>query len=378
VANGAIENVASMPLSTLSIDAVVQKSSQQDVYMTAINKSGEQEQVFAFNTRSHELRPVLQVDQHIWSLSVSGAGTRIAYAAEDSSRLPDVWTSERGSKPQHLIHSDLGRHQQNLGETRTVSWKTNDKTHYGTVRLPMNYHAGQRYPTIVEVYPEPDSGSSVRNLFLLGNPFYDSIIWQAFSASGYAVFTPDIDTRVGTPMHDIAANVLPAIDKIVALGVADPDRLGVYGRSAGGYSTFSLIAQTRRFKAAVSSVGYANLFTLYDNDNSTGLGLLENEDLGVTPWQGRSVYIENSPYFFFDRVITPVLIQYGGKDALTADSCKEAFVALRRLGKTATLVGYPDEGHGVGKPESRVDFTNRVLDWFNQYLKPSNTNAGTN
>jgi dipeptidyl aminopeptidase/acylaminoacyl peptidase len=39
-------------------------------------------------------------------------------------------------------------------------------------------------------------------------------------------------------------------------------------------------------------------------------------------------------------------------------------------------VGYPDEAHGVGKPENRIDFTNRVLDWFNQYLKPSSTSAG--
>src|SRR5205807_9748004 len=142
----------------------------------------------------------------------------------------------------------------------------------------------------------------------------------------------------------------------------------VYGRSAGGYSTFALMVQTQRFKAAAVSVGDANLFTLYDhldeNGNNTGLGLLENEELGVTPWQDRSVYIENSPYFYFDRVTTPVLIQYGEKDTLMAGPCKEAFVALRRLGKTATLVGYPDEGHGVGKPENVIDFTNRVLDWF--------------
>jgi len=176
-------------------------------------------------------------------------------------------------------------------------------------------------------------------------------------------------------MHDIAANVLPGVDRIVELGVADPDRLGLYGRSAGGYSTFSLIVQTQRFRAAVSSVGYANLITMYgkleENGNVTGLGLVENEDLGVTPWQNRSIYLENSPYFYFDRITTPVLIQYGDRDALTAWPCKEAFVALRRLGKAATLVGYADEGHGVGKPENLVDFTNRVLDWFDQYLSPS-------
>jgi dipeptidyl aminopeptidase/acylaminoacyl peptidase len=65
-----------------------------------------------------------------------------------------------------------------------------------------------------------------------------------------------------------------------------------------------------------------------------------------------------------------VLIEYGDRDAVTAGPSKEAFAALRRLGKIATLVGYPEEGHGVGKPENRLDFTNRVLDWFDHYLKP--------
>ena len=155
-----------------SIESVVQKPGHSEVYIVGMKSGGEQEQVFAFSTRSHEFTPILQVDQYIWSLSVSDARTRIAYTGEDSSRLPVVWTGERGSKPEEFIHSDFGAGQQKLGETRGVSWKINGKTHYGTVRLPMNYHAGQRYPTIVEVYPEPDSGSSVRNLFLLGNRIF--------------------------------------------------------------------------------------------------------------------------------------------------------------------------------------------------------------
>ena len=61
-----------------------------------------------------------------------------------------------------------------------------------------------------------------------------------------------------------------------------------------------------------------------------------------------------------------------------AYTSKEAFVALRRLGKTVTLLGYPDEGHGGNRPENQVDFTNRALDWFDQYLKPSSTSAGAN
>ena len=90
-----------------------------------------------------------------------------------------------------------------------------------------------------------------------------------------------------------------------------------------------------------------------------------------TSGKDRDLYIKNSPYFKFDKVTTPVLIQYGETDGALAYSSREAFVALRRLGKTVTILGYPGEGHSVQKPENQVDFTNRALEWFDQYLKPS-------
>ena len=206
-----------------------------------------------------------------------------------------------------------------------------------------------------------------------GDPLSGDFSWQAFSANGYAVFWPDFPLRIGDGPHEIAAQILPGIDKIVAMGVADPNALGVFGRSHGGYSTYSLIAETQRFKAAVASSGYSNLFTEYgeleDNSSAYCLGLDENDDQGVSPWQDRDLYIKNSPYFKFDKVTTPVLIQYGENDGALAYSSREAFVALRRLGKTVTLLGYRDEGHGVSKPENQIDFTNRALEWFDQYLK---------
>src|SRR6185436_12569588 len=78
---------------------------------------------------------------------------------------------------------------------------------------------------------------------------------QLLAARGYAVLLPSMPIRttdgVGDPYMDLTNGVLPAIDKVIEMGVADPKRLGVAGMSYGGFSTFGLITQTNRFQAAV-------------------------------------------------------------------------------------------------------------------------------
>jgi dipeptidyl aminopeptidase/acylaminoacyl peptidase len=382
LASGAAQTIADLrvPFDAEIIDS--ENPIRNEIYMTGYSDDGEAGQVFAFNLRSQQLIPIAQGSYAISSLSASGAGTRFAYMAVDSTDPGNVWVSERGTgKARQLTHFDLSQAQrEKIGERKSVSWEVNGQKLYGTIWLPTNYREGQRFPTIVEVYPGYQ-GSEMKHYFD-GDPLAGDFSWQAFSANGYAVFWPDLPLRIGDGPHEIAAQILPGIDKIVAMGIADPNALGVYGRSWGGYSTFALIAQTRRFKAAMAASGYSNLFTGYgqldDNSSPYVLGLFENDDEGVSPWQDRDLYIRNSPYFNFDKVTTPVLIQYGGEDRPFAWTSREAFVALRRLGKTVTLLGYPNEGHSVHKPEDQIDFTNRALDWFDQYLKPSSTSAGAN
>jgi dipeptidyl aminopeptidase/acylaminoacyl peptidase len=382
LATGAAQTVASLP-APYDISIIDGQSPRRnEIYVTGYSYGGETGQLFAFNLRSERFIPVAQGNYAIGSLSASGAGTHFAYVAVDSTDPGNVWISERGTgKARQLTHFDLSQAQrEKIGERKSVSWEVNGRTLYGTIWLPTNYREGQRFPTIVEVYPG-DQGSGMKHYFD-GDPLAGDFSWQAFSANGYAVFWPDFPLRIGDGPHEIAAQILPGIDKIVAMGIADPNALGVYGRSWGGYSTFALIAQTRRFKAAIAASGYSNLFTGYgqldDNSSPYVLGLLENDMVGVSPWQDRDLYIKNSPYFNFDKVTTPVLIQYGGEDRPFAWTSREAFVALRRLEKTVTLLGYPNEGHSVHKPENQIDFTNRALDWFDQYLKPRSTSAGAN
>ncbi len=94
--------------------------------------------------------------------------------------------------------------------------------------------------------------------------------------------------------------------------------------------------------------------------------------MGGTPWQVRDRYIENSPFFYLDRVQSPLLVVQGTKDATTAPFlADELYVALRRLGKNVVYAKYEGEGHSplYWRYANRLDLYNRVISWFDEHLK---------
>jgi dipeptidyl aminopeptidase/acylaminoacyl peptidase len=312
------------------------------------------------------------------SFSRSGGGP-VAYIQEDVAHPADVWVADSGFRnPHQLTYFNPQIEQRLLSDAEeSITWHARNGARLdGVLLLPAGYQVGRRYPTILWVYAGEKIGSAHRNDFgMFGEQREGSYFnLELLASRGYVVFVPNSVLRVGHPMRDIAATILPGVDKIVAMGIADPARLGVFGQSYGGYSTLSLIVQTNRFKVAIATSGISDLVSQYgflheDGSDWTGWSESEQGRMGGTPWQYRDRYIENSPFFYLDRVHTPVLLEYGDVDDSVApfNSCM-AFVALRRLGKEAVLVGYANEGHVLAKTSNQIDFTNRMLDWFAKYL----------
>jgi dipeptidyl aminopeptidase/acylaminoacyl peptidase len=93
---------------------------------------------------------------------------------------------------------------------------------------------------------------------------------------------------------------MPGVNRLIELGIADPDRLAVMGQSYGSYSVLALVTQTTRFKAAViTAVVESDILAGYlymNNDGTDGTGYFEEGQggMGGTPWQYRDRYIENS------------------------------------------------------------------------------------
>jgi dipeptidyl aminopeptidase/acylaminoacyl peptidase len=311
------------------------------------------------------------------STAVTGDGSRVVYYSEDVGHDADLWVSDASfHNLRRLTRLNPQLDNYRMGEARIVNWLGDDGERLqGALLLPVGYREGQRYPLIVWVY----GGSSLSNHFdHFGFEGLGVFNMQLLATRGYAVMVPDSPQNVGTPLVDLAKSVLPGVNKVIEMGIADPARLGVMGHSNGGYSTLSLIVQTQRFKAAMEGDGMGDLLGLFGQMDEAGMtfgvGLLEHEwdVMGGTPWQFRERYIENSPIFYLDRVETPLLIVHGSKDASVAPFLgDQVFVGLRRLGKQVEYAKYQGEGHS---PHSwsyanQVDLCNRMIRWFDKYLR---------
>ena len=170
-----------------------------------------------------------------------------------------------------------------------------------------------------------------------------------------------------------AADVHAAIDHVVALGLVDPDRLGVLGLSYGGFMVNWLIGTSDRFRAAVSENGVTNQVSDWANsdagpeyDRSALMGDVLSPEGVAKLWQ-------QSPLRHVADIRTPLLLLQAEADLRCPPQDNEQlFVALRMLGRTVEYVLYPDEDHvfsSSGRPDRRIDRQHRMLDWFDRYLR---------
>jgi dipeptidyl aminopeptidase/acylaminoacyl peptidase len=308
--------------------------------------------------------------------TVTADGGFAAYFAEDAEHAPDLWLSDSSFRsPRQITHLNPQFERYKLGAARLIDWLSADgELLRGTLLLPADYHEGTRYPLIV--YPYAGRTLSDR-LPYFGTAGRGPFNMQLLATRGYALLLPDAPVHLGTPMVDLANSVLPGINKVIEMGIADQNRLGIMGLSNGGYSTLSLIVQSKRFKAAIEFDGFGNLIGMYGEMDSEGAAFgisLEKvfDAMGGTPWQFRDRYIENSPAFYLDRVETPLLIVQGEDDTVVRPFlADEVFVGLRRLGKEVEYRKYHNSGHDpeVWSYANQLDLCNRMISWFDSHLR---------
>ena len=305
-------------------------------------------------------------------------GLSLAYFAEDAQHAPQIWkTSPDFAGPRRLtdLNPEFDKHE--MGAARLVEWLDDDGQRLrGALVLPSEYEQGKRYPLVVLVYGGRFLSDSVARFggFESGLRYLNV---QLLATRGYAVLMPDAPQHLGTPMLDLGRTILPGVSKVVEMGIADDSRVGVMGHSYGGYSTMSLLVQTKRFKAAVESGGFSDLISDYGQMRSDGTAygmLLETGQglMGGTPWQYGERYIENSPFFYFDRIATPLLMIHGAEDPFVQPFlADQVFVGLRRLGKEVEYAKYGGEAHWLTSYENQVDACSRMISWFDRFLKTS-------
>jgi dipeptidyl aminopeptidase/acylaminoacyl peptidase len=241
-----------------------------------------------------------------------------------------------------------------------------------TLYTPPGYKEGTRVPTILYAYPldyaDPSKAGQVTGS---QETFTRLAEYRFMLLGGYAIIDDASFPIIGDPkkaydtyLDQLVADAKAAVDEAVRLGVADPNRIGVTGHSHGALMTANLVAHSNLFRAGVATSGSYN-------KTLTPFGF-QNERRSV--WEASDVYLKVSPFFFADKLKTPLLIMHGAEDAnpgTTPLQAHKLYEAIRGNGGTARLVMLPHEPHWYTAMESNEQLVYEMLRWFDKYVKNS-------
>lgn len=237
--------------------------------------------------------------------------------------------------------------------------------------LPAGYEKGKSYPTIVNIYEKMSQGA---NQF--ASPTANGFNRSFYTSNGYAVLLPDITYKVNDPGLSAVWCVVPALKAAIATGIVDSKHVGLTGHSWGGYQTSFLVTQTDMFAAAVAGAPLTNMVSMYSliyKNTGGGNGAIFEASQGRFRggyWDNWEAYYRNSPVFFARNVKTPLMILHNDRDgAVDFEQGVEYYNTLRRLQKPVIMLEYVGENHSLRKPANQRDYTVRMKEFFDHYLK---------
>ncbi len=298
----------------------------------------------------------------------------LMFTASRFDEYPDVWITDSNFKaPKKISNGDAQRAQFTWGTAELVNFKNTEGVALkGLLLKPDNFDPKKKYPMIVYIYERlsqglhqfraPGPGTSI-------NPTY-------YVSNGYLIFMPDIVYKTGYPGRDALQCVLPAVQSVVDRGFVDEKNIGIQGHSWGGYQIAYMVTQTNRFKAAEAGAAVVNMTSAYSGIRwGTGLPRQfqyehSQSRIGGSLWEYPLRYLENSPVFHADKIQTPLLlINNDEDDAVPWYQGIEFYLALRRLNKETYMFTYNGEKHGLRKRINQKDYTRRLQEFFDHFLK---------
>ncbi len=281
-----------------------------------------------------------------------------------------------GSKLRKLTaHNDALLAELQLGATEDISFKSKDGTEvHGLITKPPSFESGKKYPLLLRIHGGPNGQD--QHAFNFER--------QLFAANGYVVLNVNYRGSSGRGSeyqksifadwgNKEVADLLAGVDHVLAMGIVDPERLGIGGWSYGGILTDYTIASDTRFKAAISGAGSANQAAMYGIDQYT---FQYDNEIGP-PWKNPQAWIKISyPFYHADRIHTPTLFMGGDRDFnVPVVGGEQMYQALRSIGIPTQLVIYPGQFHGFTRPSFIRDRYERYLGWYGKYLKPESGSA---
>ena len=325
--------------------------------------------------KGDEPKPLIWLDKSVGRPVQAADAERMIFTEQTFVDFPDYWVSDtRFRSPRKVTDANPQQADFAWSPGRVLIDYVDDRGNelQATLGLPAGYEEGKRYPMLVYFYET----MSERHHSYQGPGYDDRPHMATYASNGYLVLQPDIVYTIGKPGTSALDDLTAAVEKVIELGYADPDRIGLQGHSWSGYQSSFVVTQTDMFAAVVTGAPPTNLIsfynTLYRSSGTIQHGITEvgQVRMGTTPFEDFDLYVSQSPIHHTEKITTPFMILHGTADgSVDYGQGLEYYAMARRLGKEVILLSYPEQGHHLSTKENRIDFQIRMMQYFDHYLK---------
>lgn len=344
----------------------------RSIYFTA--NLGVHDEIMKVDVATKQVTAITKGEHALGGWSFSEENNVHVFTRNTAERPGEVFTLAAAANAQpkritSVFDEELAKFK--TARTEKITWKGQDGvTIEGLLTYPLDYKAGTKYPLIVQTHGGPAASDQ----------FGFSTENQVYAAKGYAVLRPNYRGSTGygdTFLRDMVKgyfkqahlDVMLGTDAVIAMGVADPNKLVKMGWSAGGHMTNKLITFTDRFKVASSGAGAANWISMYAQSDHREF---RTPWFGGTPWQANApidLYWNNSPLKDVSKVKTPTIFLVGEQDPrVPMPQSIEMYRALKSNGVPTHLYVAPREGHGWAELRHRLFKLQIEMEWFEKYI----------
>jgi dipeptidyl aminopeptidase/acylaminoacyl peptidase len=335
-------------------------------------------QIYAVDVAANRIEEIKTTPAVYTAIDLNRSGTAFAFVRQTPESPPEAYVAAVNDfAPAQVSRANAELKLPPLGKTEVIRWKSADGREIeGLLTYPAGYTAGRKVPLILNIHGGP--AGVFQQSFVGGRGVYPL---ASFASRGYAILRPNPRGSSGYGTEFRRANVkdwggadyqdlMTGVDKVVEMGVADPERLGVMGWSYGGFMTSWIVTQTKRFKAASAGAPVTNLMSF---NGTADIPAFIPDYFGGQFWEASELYQKHSPMFNVRGVTTPTMIQHGDADLrVPISQGYEFYNALKAQGVPTRMLVLPRQPHGPNEPRMQLAAMQANLDWFDKHLGGGN------
>lgn len=320
------------------------------------------------------LKELVYTDNNYGRITKPKMADKYLLTRESPSEYPDYYVSDTDfRKPERISDANPIVDEFKWYHNVLVEYTNSNGVRLQAVLMvPDGYKKGDKYPMLVDFYEK-----NSQNLNRWSRIIYrDTPMFPKYASNDYLVLLPDVHFNIGTTHSDHLECVSAAVNKVIEMGYADPERIGLHGHSFSGQGGNYIVTHSDMFACAVIGAGASNLVSDFNQlwkgsgSNQHGYDYTGQGRFNANPYDDLQLFIDQSAVYHARNMNTPLLLFHGVDDgSVEWLQAIEFYNALRFNRKNVILTSYPGEDHHLAKYENQVDFQTRMEQFYDHYLK---------